>query len=102
MKIRQPSYADLQKMDDLLLEIQEETFHLHICIRDEHEIEVKKPLLFEILDKKDILIKQLQELVRDWSYVPLCAASYLKYVTNCIFPIHTHNLSYLYNEAVYE
>lgn len=102
MKIREPSCADLREMDDLLLEIQEKTFHLQICIRDDQKVEVKEEILFEILDTKDILIEQLEKLVRDWSYVPLCAACYLKYVTNCIFPIYTHNLSYHNDEVVYE
>nr|AGQ20148.1 AsIV-cont00035-ORF1 [Apophua simplicipes ichnovirus] len=91
MKIHDPTPDELRKMDDFLHDIKDKTFQMLICIRDKNKVDHKKSLLRTQLKEKKLIIEQLQQLVRGWSYVPLCAACYLKYVTNCIFPVYAHN-----------
>lgn len=77
MKIRDASPTQLEEMDDLLIDIKRHSFDLRICIKDPYRIEVKKIQLGRIREERNKLIDKLNDMVKNWSYVPLCAGCYL-------------------------
>ncbi|BAF45518.1 GfV-B49-ORF1 [Ichnoviriform fumiferanae] len=85
MKIHHASPSELQKMDDLLTKIKLRGFNLVKCIQGKHEVLEKKERIDEVLDEKKVFIDELRKLVREWSYVPLCASCYLELVTDFIY-----------------
>nr|AGQ20175.1 AsIV-cont00057-ORF2 [Apophua simplicipes ichnovirus] len=78
MRMNEPSPAELEKMDDLLIKIKLESFKLQTCIDDEHELPDKIEKVNDVLKNKKAVIEDLRQVVQEWSYVPLCAMCYLK------------------------
>lgn len=85
MKIHDPSPSELQKMDDLLMKIKLKGFNLITCIREKHEVSEKEERIDEVMKEKKAFIVDLRKLVREWSYVPLCASCYLELVTDFVY-----------------
>lgn len=77
MKFHYPSPDELNKMDDLLLDIKLHSFNLQTCIFDPLTVEAKKVQLELIREERYKLMDKLNKLVKKWSYVPLCAKCYL-------------------------
>lgn len=77
MKFHYPTSDELNKMDDLLLDIKLHSFNLQTCIFDPLRVEAKKIQLELIREERNKLIDKLNKLVKKWSYVPLCAGCYL-------------------------
>lgn len=76
-KYHEPSPDELKKMDDMLLDIQRQYYDLHECMLDPIKVEVKKIKLNWIVKKRKELINKLDVFVKNWHYVPMCAANYL-------------------------
>lgn len=76
-KFHYPTSDELKEMDDLLLDIKLHSFNLQTCIFDPLRVEVKKMQLEFIREERNKLIDKLNDLVRKWTHVPVCAACYL-------------------------